>query len=302
MSQLITDEGRSSTPQDQPGAFARLATLAAVVGVVSILGIGIYSYSTRAALSGRIANLERLTADQLTGQLQTIKSEHASVVSDVAVVVDRVGATAQALDTTRGVTDTLTREHARTARTAAANAAAVKAVREQTETRVAEVDTKVAGVSNDVKAVATGLAAARLDVADNTRKVSSVTTITTSLSEQVGKNVNDLSELRRRGERDFAEFDIRKGSSPETWTVAGIRVELKKADERKFKYDAILHVEDRRLEKKDRTMNEPVPFLVGRDKLRYELVVTAIDHDRIRGYVSMPKDRSLAVEGSSALQ
>lgn len=296
MSQLITDEGRSPTPQDQPSALARLATLAAVAGVAAILGIGYYSYSTRVALSDRIANLERLTADQLTAQLQTLKNEQASVVSDVAVVADRVGATAQALDTTRGVTDVLTREHARTARTAAANAAAVKAVRAQTEARVADVDAKVAAASNDVKAVASGLAAARLDVADNSRKVSSVTSMTTSLSEQVGKNVSDLSELRRRGERDFAEFDIRKGSSPETWTVAGIRVELKKADERRSKYDAVLHVEDKQLEKKDRTINEPVPFLVGREKLRYELVVNVVEKDRIRGYVSVPKDRSLAAE------
>lgn len=303
MSQLIADDDRSSTPHDQLGAFVRLATLAAVVGVVSILGIGYYGYSTRAALGERIASLERLTADQLTSQLQTIKSEHASVVSDVAVVADRVSAAAQALDATRGVTDTLTREHARTARTAAANAAAVKAVREDSHARVAEVDTKVAGVSNEVTAVATGLAAARLEVADNTRTVSSVTSMTTSLSEQVGKNASDLSELRRRGERDFAEFDIRKGSSPETWTVAGIRVELKKADERRSNYDAILHVEDRRLEKKDRTINEPVPFLVGRDQLRYELVVTAVERDRVRGYVSMPKDdQSIAAERTSALR
>ena len=300
MSQLITDEGRSSTPRDQLRASARLATLAAGVGVVSILGIGYYGYSTRAALSERVANLERLTADQLTSQLQTITSEHASVVSDLAVVADRMSATAEALDATRGVTDTLTRAHARTARTAAANAAAVKAVREDAHARVAEVDTKVAGVSNDVKAVATGLAAARIEVADNARKVSSVTSTTTSLSEQVAKTAGDLSELRRRGERDVAEFDIRKGSSPEAWGVAGIRVELKKTDERRSKYDVVLHVDDRRLEKKDRTINEPVPFLVGGDQLRYELVVTSVERDRVRGYVTTPKDRALAAERSSA--
>jgi hypothetical protein len=34
-----------------------------------------------------------------------------------------------------------------------------------------------------------------------------------------------------------------------------------------------------------------VTFLVGRDRLRYELVVNKVDKDRIRGYISTPKDR-----------
>jgi len=34
-----------------------------------------------------------------------------------------------------------------------------------------------------------------------------------------------------------------------------------------------------------------VTFLVGRDRARYELVVNSVDKDRIRGYVSSPKDR-----------
>jgi hypothetical protein len=58
----------------------------------------------------------------------------------------------------------------------------------------------------------------------------------------------------------------------------------------------IIQVDDSKLEKKDRNANEPVQFLVGRDKLRYELVVNFVDRDRIRGYLSTPKDRALAAE------
>jgi hypothetical protein len=34
--------------------------------------------------------------------------------------------------------------------------------------------------------------------------------------------------------------------------------------------------------------------------LRYELVVNAVDRDRIRGYVSVPKDPSVAAERPGA--
>ncbi|MNC99391.1 hypothetical protein D3C83_176710 [compost metagenome] len=58
----------------------------------------------------------------------------------------------------------------------------------------------------------------------------------------------------------------------------------------------MLHVEDKLLEKKDRTTNEPVPFLVGRDQLRYELVVSSVERNRIRGYISAPKEAGLVAE------
>ncbi|MBI4471932.1 MAG: hypothetical protein HY646_04640 [Acidobacteria bacterium] len=38
-------------------------------------------------------------------------------------------------------------------------------------------------------------------------------------------------------------------------------------------------------------------FLAGRDRLRYELIVNFVDKDRIRGYVSTPKDKVLSAEG-----
>ena len=62
----------------------------------------------------------------------------------------------------------------------------------------------------------------------------------------------------------------------------------------------LIQVDDSKLKKKDRTANEPVQFLVGRDKLRYEIVVNFVDKDRIRGYLSTPKDKALAAERPQA--
>ena len=253
-----------------------------VLCLVLILGMGFLLFSMRSALQGQIAGLEQGTANQI----QDVKKEAASLASDISAATDHLRATNKDLEATRDLADTLKTEHDGTVRTAQANAAAVKTIRRDTEAKVTEVDEKVAGVSKDLKTVSADLATARNDLAQNRREM---TTVTTKLSDQVAKNVSDLSELRRKSERDFVTFDLRKGSSPETWTVAGIRIELKKTDVKKSKYDVILHVDDRLLEKKDRTMYEPVPFLVGPDKLRYELVVSEVDRDRIRGYVSIPK-------------
>ena len=58
----------------------------------------------------------------------------------------------------------------------------------------------------------------------------------------------------------------------------------------------MLHPGRLALEKKDRTVNEPIQFLVGRDQLRYEVVVNSVEKDHIRGYVSAPKDKVLSAE------
>jgi len=78
--------------------------------------------------------------------------------------------------------------------------------------------------------------------------------------------------------------------------VADIQLAVMKTDPKNHKYSVAIQVDDNRLEKRDRTANEPVQFLVGRDELRYEVVVNEIDKDRIRGYVSAPKDKVLSAE------
>lgn len=58
----------------------------------------------------------------------------------------------------------------------------------------------------------------------------------------------------------------------------------------------VINADDTAIQKKDRTANEPVTFVVGRERLRYELVVNYVDKDRIRGYVSSPKDKPLTAD------
>jgi hypothetical protein len=116
------------------------------------------------------------------------------------------------------------------------------------------------------------------------------------LSEGIARNSNELSELRKKGERDYFEFDIHKDAKHPMQRVADLQLALMKADPKNHKYSVAIQVDDNRLEKKDRTTNEPVQFLVGRDQLRYEVVVNSVDKDRIRGYLSAPKDKALAAE------
>jgi hypothetical protein len=82
--------------------------------------------------------------------------------------------------------------------------------------------------------------------------------------------------------------------------VGDIQLQLTKADTKAQQYDVSLLVAEQQTRKEGTDRNEPVPLLVGKNQLRYELVVNSVEKDRIRGYVSAPKEGSLNVEGPTA--
>lgn len=302
MFSLKPKEGGSSAPPPPP---PNTNLLKGGIGLCLflILVMGYNSYSTRTSLEQRITSLEEQLTEQISTGIKDVKKEAASLASDVDVVTKRVGVTASELDASRRFAERLKLEQEKAQEQLASELATkaestdVAAVRQEAATKVAEVqkiaDTKIGGVSTEVKTVAANLDVTRKDLAESRREI---TDVRTTLSQQIARNAGELSELRKKGERDFFEFDIRKPKKNELARVGDIQLQLRKTDVKKAKYDLVIQVDDSRLEKKDRTANEPVQFLVGRDKLRYEIVVNYVDKDRVRGYLSTPKDRVLAAE------
>ena len=47
--------------------------------------------------------------------------------------------------------------------------------------------------------------------------------------------------------------------------------------------------DDRTIEKRDRTLFEPMHFYTGRDRMLYEVVVLTAEKNKISGYLSTPK-------------
>lgn len=270
--------------------------------IVAILGVGYSGYSTRIALEEKLASIE--AANQKSdSNITQLKKEATALSSDIEVVSKRLGVTATELDASRKYAEKLRAQQEESKQQLAseiatkANSTDVAAVKQETNTKLAEVQkdaaTKIGNVSGEVKTVAASLDATNKDLAASRREI---TDVRTTLSQQIARNSGELADLRKKGERDFFEFDIKKDKKSPLARVADIQVELKDTDTKKQKYNVVIHVDDARLEKKDRTANEPVQFLVGRDKLRYEVVVNFVDKDRIRGYLSTPKDKVLSSE------
>jgi len=306
MLSLKPKEGGASAPPLSPPPQTTLLKGGIALSLLLILGLGYNAYLTRTSLEERIAFLEHQLADQ-SDQMKAVKKHATDMGSDIEVVTKKLGVTTQELSASRRFAEKLQAEQEKareqlaseiaTKASATEVAANVAAVRQEATAKVAEVqqnaEAKIGTVSGEVQTVAANLDATRKDLADSRREI---TDVKTSLSAQIARNAGELSELRKKGERDFFEFDLPKPKKNEMTRVADVQLQLRKTDPKRAKYDVLIQVDDSKLEKKDRTANEPVQFLVGRDKLRYEIVVNFVDKDRIRGYLSTPKDKVLAAE------
>ena len=119
--------------------------------------------------------------------------------------------------------------------------------------------------------------------------------VRSTLTQQIARNKEELKMLRLKGERDFFEFDITK--KQKFVSVGGIKFRLTRTKWKKGRYSVRMVVDDRNIERKSKFVNEPVQFLVGPTKLRYELVVNEVpEKDRIIGYLSVPKNKVHASE------
>jgi len=146
---------------------------------------------------------------------------------------------------------------------------------------VKNVDTKVVGVKTDLDAAKEDLKMARSE-----------------LGTLIARNHDEIDQLRRIGERDYVEFTITGRNKPQK--VANVTVELRGVNERRNQFSVAMTVEDKRFEKKNRAMNEPIFFYTSGTHLPEELVVNKVGKNTITGYVSIPKANSQTTASDGA--
>jgi hypothetical protein len=107
------------------------------------------------------------------------------------------------------------------------------------------------------------------------------------MSGLIATNGKDLAALRALGERNYFEFDLSRKQGDKR--VGDVTLSLKKADPKRNRFTLDVLADDKHLEKKDKTINEPVQLYVAGGMQPYEIVVNQVDKDHVKGYLSTPK-------------
>ncbi len=143
------------------------------------------------------------------------------------------------------------------------------------------VDTKVVGVKTDLDATREDLKMARSE-----------------MGTLIARNHDEIDQLRRLGERDYVEFTITGKNKPQK--VGNVTVELKGVNEKRNQFSVAMTVEDKRFEKKNRALNEPIFFYTSGTHIPEEVVINKAGKDTISGYVSIPKANSQTAASNTA--
>lgn len=169
-----------------------------------------------------------------------------------------------------------------------------KAAQQQMASQITEVkqeatsaNTKIAAVSTEVGSVKTEVANTKTEL-DKT--IADLKRTRGDLGEQSGliaTNYKEFLALKALGDRNYFEFTLPKEKTARR--VGDIMLQLKKSDVKKNRFTVDLTFDDKKIEKKDKTLNEPLQFYTSKARQPYELVINSIGKDTISGYLATPK-------------
>src|SRR6266436_3389589 len=146
---------------------------------------------------------------------------------------------------------------------------------------------KFSEVATDVDGVKANVATAQSDIEKTTSDLKRAMGDMGVMSGLIATNAKDLDALRTLGERNYFEFDITKKDAAKK--VGDVTLTLKKSDPKRNRFTMDVLADDRHVEKRDKTINEPVQLYVSGNLQPYEIVVNQVTKDHVTGYLATPK-------------
>jgi hypothetical protein len=153
--------------------------------------------------------------------------------------------------------------------------------------KLTEVSTDVDGVKSDVTGVKADVASTHTEIEKTGSDLKRVMGDMGVMSGLVATNSKDLATLRELGERNYYEFDLTKKDG--TKKVGDITLAFRKSDPKRNRYTVDILADDKRVEKRDKTINEPVQLYVSGSAQPYEIVINQVKRDEVVGYLATPK-------------
>jgi len=259
-----------------------------VLGLVALGGLG-FGWNA----SSKLDSTQQAVSTQLKATQQTVQQ-------DITSLKDRVAqdekANTELQSDLKLVTNKLriTQGQLKKAREEATQ------LNEATAKKLTALDTSVhtelatKATSDDVKSVDTKVVTVRTDL-DATRE--DLKMARSEMGTLIARNHDEIDQLRRLGEREYLEFTLSGKNKPEK--VGNVTVELKGVNGKRNQFTVAMTVEDKRFEKKNRAVNEPIFFYTTGTHIPEELVINKAGKDTVSGYISIPKANSQTASSKS---
>ncbi len=260
---------------EERGHSGLLLGLLAVTLLLAIASL-VWTYT----LQGRLVTAEN--------KVTTAAQENTRLGDELAATNARLKATSETLGQSVGMTQKQLEARAMDIlRSQKVETARLEKEQQATKAQLGVVSSDVSSVKTDVGGVKTDVGGVKSDLADTKSQLQRVMGDAGVMSGEIATNKSELEILKHKGDRNYYEFTLNKGSKPTL--VSTVTLQLKKADVKHSRYTMEVSSDDRKIEKKDKGLNEPVQFYSGKTPQLYELVVNNINKNQVTGYLSTPK-------------
>ena len=278
-STVVVNERKSSLP------------VVLTIGLVALAGFSFFQYSQVKGLRQDLnTTVERQSADMQS----QLASQNAALKGTVSELQAKLDDSQQATSQSIARAQSLAAKHADTVLTRAqqdwqkSSADQQQAFNSQLEGVKTETATKLDGVNTNVETVKTDLASTKAQADKTATDLDRMTGDMGVMSGLVATNGKEIAQLRAMGDRNIYEFNISKKAGMQK--VGDIQMKLTKSDQKKNRFTMVVMADDKFIEKKDKTTNEPVQFYaVPGSRQPYEIVVNQVDKDTVKGYLATPK-------------
>jgi hypothetical protein len=264
--------------------------------VVALLGANIYLFTQLNAVRSDFLDFQKTTQTEISSLKESSTVSTQTARRSLTSLKDELEAARRQAQMAAGQAKVEAQKHAQelAARLQLEQARQEKAAAEmkseltQAVTNVEQAaTTKFTEVSTEVGNVKTEVQSAKSELEKTIQDLKRVRGDLDGTSSLVATNGKELQALRQIGERNYFEFNITKSKEPRR--VGDVAIVLKKTDAKRNRFTIELLADDKRVEKKDKNLNEPVQFYVSKARQPYELVVNEVKKDQIVGYLATPK-------------
>jgi hypothetical protein len=254
----------------------------AVLFGVLFAGLALLAYAGHSVQS-RLEQGQAKAEDQnkiLTAQLEQANTRLADIKGQLDVTSQKVGMTQAEVADAKSRAESIRKMQVASDQKLTAE---ITSAQKESEEKIGVVATDLTGAKKDIETT-------RGDLEATKSKLERTSGDMGVMSGLIARNHDDVEELKRRGDRNYYEFTVQKAKTPQR--VGPVQMTLNKADQKKSKYTLTVLVDDKSIEKKDKTSGEPVQFYVkgAARQAPYEIVVFDVGKNQISGYLATPKD------------
>ena len=261
-------------PQEAPPTSKLLIGLLALLLVLA--GVNLYLALSQRSQFGKALENDAAQLTVLTRRMDASDDRYAQLKGQFDVTSEKLGMTQQELARARQLSATIQKQQRaavdqlNTAIEQKASAKDLNSFQTDANTKFGSLSGDIAGNKKDLEATKDALTGAKGE-----------------LSGAIARSHDELVALAHRTDRDYFEFNLQRRHDRKK--IGSVMIELLKTNRKQNLYTIDLFFDDKRTQRKDQALDEPVYFYVQGAPAALELVVNKLDKDRVSGYISAPK-------------